>query len=596
MKNKHIEQFLQKYYATDKDIYPYAVLIKGIWGIGKTTFIRKSTERLSEINKKEIYISLFGISSTEQINYKIIELFNTKLTSKSAKALGAIINSTWGTISNDEFRKLIKYVDEIKDNKGDKYVFIFDDFERSNLDIVEFLGYVDNLLCVKKCRVVIIFDEDKILLGSSSSKDSSEYKKYNEYEKYKEKVIGQTFEIDQDIDNILPILISEYHESLEYQKILKMNFDTIKNIYLKHGDFNLRTLKRSFYHFFNLFKKLEKQYQDNIGFMSKLLKRFVIYFIEYHNKLDFDFYPSYSSYIANYKNDKLIGKFPDLFPFDNFLTSKFWVTVIKENKIDTLEVNDHISKSSYFYNEKTEPWRKLVNYYNSEIEENYEDLFNAELSKFYDDKIEDILEFICFSELLLVLSMQEIIPSTGEELLKVALNNLDRLKKCGKFELYNNSKDEENQLGRINYIGSGCLKEFQDQIEEAKQEGREKFLYKESLGLVDLMTENTQLFFDNLVETNSTTAKFPYNISVMNNIDKVKFIENYLQIDDNKRSIVRAVLKQRIKSSQLTKEVKWIESLLETIVDKESREKLNIVRKIKLFELKNTIHTIIEKK
>ena len=43
MKNKHIEQFLQKYYATDKDIYPYAVLIKGIWGIGKTTFIRKST-------------------------------------------------------------------------------------------------------------------------------------------------------------------------------------------------------------------------------------------------------------------------------------------------------------------------------------------------------------------------------------------------------------------------------------------------------------------------------------------------------------------------------------------------------------------------
>lgn len=53
-------------------IYNYAVLIDGDWGTGKTYFIQKSLiPKLEQSGYMPIYISLYGINSTDSVSQKI---------------------------------------------------------------------------------------------------------------------------------------------------------------------------------------------------------------------------------------------------------------------------------------------------------------------------------------------------------------------------------------------------------------------------------------------------------------------------------------------------------------------------------------------
>ncbi|MFV0352345.1 MAG: P-loop NTPase fold protein [Oscillospiraceae bacterium] len=53
------------------DIYNYAIMINGGWGSGKTYFIKQvlfpALEEKSQIKRKPIYVSLYGLKSTEEI-------------------------------------------------------------------------------------------------------------------------------------------------------------------------------------------------------------------------------------------------------------------------------------------------------------------------------------------------------------------------------------------------------------------------------------------------------------------------------------------------------------------------------------------------
>ena len=72
--NKHIKEFLDEYLQIEKP--GFAVLIKGAWGSGKTYFVKNYIEHQLKLNNKElkpIYISLFGVSSKEEIDNRIYE-------------------------------------------------------------------------------------------------------------------------------------------------------------------------------------------------------------------------------------------------------------------------------------------------------------------------------------------------------------------------------------------------------------------------------------------------------------------------------------------------------------------------------------------
>uniref|UniRef100_UPI003A9825E9 P-loop NTPase fold protein n=1 Tax=Citrobacter freundii TaxID=546 RepID=UPI003A9825E9 len=84
-------------------------------------------------------------------------------------------------------------------------IIALDDLERTDIPLKEILGYVNYLVEISKVKVILIANE-KILHEKDKS---SEDKNTDIYSKFKEKVIGKTFQIKHNIDNILDGFLDE---------------------------------------------------------------------------------------------------------------------------------------------------------------------------------------------------------------------------------------------------------------------------------------------------------------------------------------------------------------------------------------------------
>lgn len=148
-------------------IYNYAVLIDGDWGTGKTYFIQKSIiPTLEGSGYMPIYISLYGVNSTDTVSQKIaLSILTNKLPSdkrtvakQCLPAIGSfvlpigqtLLNATGISILEPLFKSPVEDIpwDTIfkKFNDSRKRIFIFDDLERCSLPINEILGYINSLV------------------------------------------------------------------------------------------------------------------------------------------------------------------------------------------------------------------------------------------------------------------------------------------------------------------------------------------------------------------------------------------------------------------------------------------------------------------
>lgn len=175
---------IEKY--VDEYLYDYAVMIDGTWGCGKTYFVLKTLmTKLKEHEEKKaksikgykkrnvIYISLYGVKSTEDISKKIcIEAYLGK-TDKFGKVLkkGADVVSSLVPIAL-EVAKPFTGNAELKPDDIDgviesflpinNSILIFDDLERCDCSINEILGYINSFVEHEKMKVIIVANQEEI--------------------------------------------------------------------------------------------------------------------------------------------------------------------------------------------------------------------------------------------------------------------------------------------------------------------------------------------------------------------------------------------------------------------------------------------------
>jgi hypothetical protein len=163
----------------ERSSYNYAVLIDGSWGCGKTFFIKEtlipSLEKLEKEKlekdtnykvKKIIYISLYGVTSKEEITKKIIiETLPFKNFVKSkgfgiASYLGKTvvggILSTQGVSLPDNSINLSDFV------AVESCILVFDDLERCGMNINDTLGYINEFIEHDGIKCIIIANEKEI--------------------------------------------------------------------------------------------------------------------------------------------------------------------------------------------------------------------------------------------------------------------------------------------------------------------------------------------------------------------------------------------------------------------------------------------------
>lgn len=272
------------FYINDPDPR-YAIAIDGEWGSGKTFFmdgwiesLKKASDAKPEdentIILKPVSVSLYGKTNTSQVLSDIDRVLHPILNSKLVKAgtqvlnfIGkAVINSTIKVGDNElELSSPLSVLDIFSEGnsniKGDK-LFIFDDFERSNIDTKDLLGFINWFVERAHCHVVIIGDFSKL---KSEANDV-----FNEF---KEKTIGRTLQIIPDTKNALTNFLTEIPSNPwttnQYNLILNCNEIA--------GGKNLRILRHLIRDFNGSIEEIELNFSSKQeSFLKSFLATFII--------------------------------------------------------------------------------------------------------------------------------------------------------------------------------------------------------------------------------------------------------------------------------------------------------------------------------
>ncbi|HIH4689238.1 TPA: P-loop NTPase fold protein, partial [Escherichia coli] len=263
----------------------YAFMITGGWGAGKTYFIENFIKEYnknaidSQSGNKIIKISLFGFKTTSSIDEMIFQSLHPLLGHRYTKLAGNILKGALKLgckidINGDSKPDVdinasldkIKFREIFSTNTDSGEIIIaLDDLERTDIPLKEILGYVNYLVEISKVKVILIANE-KILHEKDKS---SEDKNTDIYSKFKEKVIGKTFQIKHNIDNVLDGFLDESECAP-----LKRHRDVIKNIYIRSDDTNLRKLKQSILDFGYIANYIDEEKFKNEEYSSLLIRVF----------------------------------------------------------------------------------------------------------------------------------------------------------------------------------------------------------------------------------------------------------------------------------------------------------------------------------
>lgn len=279
-------------YVLSKDT-DYAIMIDGEWGAGKSWYwenvlteqIKKLPTKDSIAEKPSMYnvakISLFGISSVDDLRIKIFEetstFFANKHVKTGAKLTCMVLNKLTGifNVRETNAKDVSDVLSEFSVNL-DHYVLCFDDLERIKTDLlIELLGYINTLVEQDKVKVVFICNENEL--------------KDVDYHKYKEKIVRFTHTIKSDISKMVVEFAKGRNEG--YSKYLNERKDLIAFVYQKGNCSNLRTLKYNLDIYEHIYDIIRNTIQTDNGqhvntIADYMLRLSMVYSIEYRRDND----------------------------------------------------------------------------------------------------------------------------------------------------------------------------------------------------------------------------------------------------------------------------------------------------------------------
>lgn len=235
----------------------YAIMVSGPWGCGKTHFIKNC---FTKSNKEMIYVSLYAVSSLEQINDKIFtslislngvteeEISKTsgfvgnivKVFSDidSGSAVGSIVSTIGSTIKSRMLASLSRDI-----------VLVFDDLERASMRASKVLACVNEFVEHQKLAAIVLCDENKI--------------KDKKFVSYKEKTILYTYHIEHSLEEKVDI---SFGGNIE---MLGQHFDHSKAEFLRLLQniecSNLRTLRLAVLSYSKLVHSVTEINSDGVG-------------------------------------------------------------------------------------------------------------------------------------------------------------------------------------------------------------------------------------------------------------------------------------------------------------------------------------------
>ncbi len=168
--NSNASNYLSYYYELPYSP-EYAILLDGSWGAGKTWFVKNSLE---STDKKYLYVSLYGITSFEEIENSFFEQLHPVLSSKGMKITSKIFKGVLKTTIKVDLDyddkpdasvnstipdiKLPEYL-----TNTDNFILVFDDLERCSMNVSDVMGYINHFVEHQGYKVIVLANENEII-------------------------------------------------------------------------------------------------------------------------------------------------------------------------------------------------------------------------------------------------------------------------------------------------------------------------------------------------------------------------------------------------------------------------------------------------
>ena len=290
MNQNELNEYIKHYLEKDKT--QSAIMLSAPWGTGKSYYINNVlVPYLSKYGKKVIIVSLYGLKDIKEISKSIFFESKFKLANKNSAGIntGKIIAKTviqgvasfFGVDLNVKKKDLEKLYSSI--DLSDKLI-ILEDVERTQIDILELLGFVNSLVERDSVKVLLVTNKDEILTyDETENGKKQEYdKKTKEYIKIKEKTIGDTILFFPSTRDAIKNIISSFSNDKLNIVSEDKNIIEIEDIMAKVDSFNLRSFIFGCQKTIDIFEQIDEELDDdfcksifysNIAFCLKWKKR-----------------------------------------------------------------------------------------------------------------------------------------------------------------------------------------------------------------------------------------------------------------------------------------------------------------------------------
>lgn len=586
--NHHIEDYLDFYLELPNDGPSYTVLLNGPWGIGKSFFVNEYLQKRKDKNSdfKYVSVSLYGLSSTSQIDDALFYEIYPKLNNKFVGAAGKLGRAVLKKFAIDPNIKLSELVDAQAD------LYVFDDLERCQIQICEILGYINHLVEHERKKVIIIANEEKI------STDE-------QYREIREKLIGKTFEIQ----SVYACVLRKFIDSIPDEGCRGFLLEVIADaahVFETSQCNNLRLLQQSIWDFERLYCCLEERHKSSKEAMRDLLKLFLSLSLEVksgrieekdlggrQSALILEHYYRGKEGYEPSNFAKACQRYKDINLSSTILSDETLTDLLVRGLLNTVRLSDELDASSYFVEVTKEPAWRTVWYMFERTESQFLSALESMEKEFFERGYTILGEILHVFGLRLWLSNFQAIQINRDQAVRECEKYIDDLYKSGNLAPW---FDSENCF--VDTFGAYAGLGIQENASPDYQKIRARLISMcKKVGVEQLPTKADQLLKD-LQSDPATVADYlsghaanddllTYRQPILAVIKPEFFVGTLLSIHPSDQRRIFAALQVRYQGNTLTgtlkDELPWVKELQSELMA--SSSKISYITKYRIERL-----------
>jgi hypothetical protein len=547
----------------------YAVLITGEWGTGKTFQVKQA---LAE--EERYYVSLYGLQTVDEVHSAVLAEMDPALAKvrEIVDGIGNTAKDAGGLLSLGAIVPKITNAIVRKEVKADR-ILIFDDLERSGLDLDDRLGVINLYVEHHGCRVVAIAHDEILVDG---------------FQRTKEKLFGHTIKIKPQVNEAFSEFCSSLQES-EKLEFLETHRAEIIGLFISSRVNSLRILRHTLQDLGRLHDILENDHLKNSAAMTELVGLFSALNMEVRagnlseddlrnrseSSYEYEF-QRHSQPNGEVEKPKLVvagEKYATIDLRNNLLQDSLLIQMLIEGRYIQERIRESLNSSPHFIKiQEASPWTLVINF--DELEDEIvEDALSKMLKQFEDREVSDPGEMLHIFSLRLMLTERE---GENGDILDVAndckkyINDLlskNRLPPM-KADLHLENDLATSHYGYQYWVTDATREQFTDiknHLSASMEQAMKNQFPEITPELIKFVKTDGKAFLQQVCFTNS--GDNPYaQIPILSHIPAEEFVTAWLgSPKENWRGVARA-LQKRYETDGLNRELssekEWVRQVV----------------------------------